>query len=154
MIATTFIKNYTGGALTSFCLLLFPLSLSFAECPPDCSSRQFSIQSMSLSYNSTTRILHVEADHHSRDQENREVDYVDKMTVSVNGDEIIVLHFKHQRDPDRFYDDTMFKAKSGDVISVELFSFGGSNKSLDLTVSDGEISETQNVATQESEATY
>ena len=48
----------------------------------------------------------------------------------------------------------MFKAKSGDVISVELFSFGGSNKSLDLTVSDGEISETQNVATQESEATY
>ena len=104
MIATTFIKNYTGGALTSFCLLLFPLSLSFAECPPDCSSRQFSIQSMSLSYNSTTRILHVEADHHSRDQENREVDYVDKMTVSVNGDEIIVLHFKHQRAPDRFYD--------------------------------------------------
>ena len=73
----TFTKNSMGLALALVCSMSFPLSAGFAGCPPDCFSRQFSIQRMALSYNSLTTFLHVEADHHSRNEE------VGKLIMSV-----------------------------------------------------------------------
>jgi len=137
--------------LALVCLSFFPLSIAFAHHDSDDSYHRLSIQSMFLSYNSLSKVLHVEADHHARDEEDREVDYVSKMTVSVNGDEKITLHFMHQSDPDMFSDDALLKAKSGDVIMVELFSESGSDKSLNLTVSDEIITETRSVQTEGSE---
>ena len=106
---------------------------------------------MSLTYNKATTFLYVEADHHSRNEKNEEVDHVNKMTVSLNGKIIITLHFNHQKDPDRFSKFVMFKAKAGDAIAVNLFSSGGGTSSLELTVSHENITEIRSVDTQSSE---
>lgn len=149
---TTLVKKSTGLALVLVCLTFFPLSSGYADCPPDCSSHEFSISRMSLAFDAATKLLHIEADHHSRDRYNQEVDYVGKLTISLNGKQIIVLHFKHQVDPDEFLFDVMVKAKAGDVISVVLYTKVGGTKSLDLTVSNELISEIQSVDTQSSQS--
>ena len=96
------------------------------------------IQNIRLSYNSDTNTLHVSAKHRTG---STDTEYVNKMVVSLNGTVVTTLTYNSKPDPDRFSDNVAIKAKSGDVIGVELYSNDGDDKSLNVNIADAQVSE-------------
>ena len=103
------------------CLLIFPVSVSFATPPV----------SISLAYDSGKGSLHVEAIHPSF---NLEKSYVRLMNVYLNGQQVSTLNYFKQNDNNEFTDDVPLTAQVGDVIKVELFCTLGGDMSKELTV--------------------
>ncbi len=91
----------------------------------------YPIQSITLSYDLTRNLLHVDAVHHADNWEN---DYVRLMTVAVNGQILASYDYYHQTSAAGFSDSVEVKAVPGDVITVVLYLTGGMSKSQDLTV--------------------
>ena len=118
-------------------IFILLLSISMPVLAQDI-SRTALIQNIRLSYNSDTNILHVSAKHRTG---STDTEYVDKMTVSLNGTVVTTLNYNSKPDPDYFSDNVPVKAKAGDVIGVQLFSNDGDNKSLDVNISDAQVSE-------------
>ena len=116
--------------LSLFFSLIFPISITLANNPPS-QDALFPIQSVSLSYDLKTSVLHVDAVHPS---DNWERDYVRMMTVSLNGQLVSTLNYYHQTKPSGFSDDVSLNAKPGDVITVHVFCTQGNSISQDLTV--------------------
>jgi hypothetical protein len=110
-----------------FLLLVIPVSISFST-PPT---------SITLSYDASKGILHVEAIHPSF---NLEKSYVRLMNVYVNGNQVSTMNYSRQDDPNKFTDDVPVSAQEGDVIKVDLFCSLGGELAQELTVTKPEAS--------------
>ncbi len=109
--------------------LLTSPSLSFAATSQEVF---FPVSNITLSYDTKTSMLHVQAAHPSQ---NWEIDYVNTMTVSVNGNVITSHNYLHQSGSgSQFSDDVSVKAQAGDVISVELDTSHGMSATEQMTV--------------------
>ena len=113
------------------------------------SSKSYYIEGISLAYSSSTSMLSVHAKVRSSDPHN----YVTKMTVSLNGHQFMTVYYKRRKNTEEFADNVVLKAKTGDLITATLYSSEGGNKSLDLSVSDQEITEARSTEKSFSETT-
>jgi len=90
---------------------------------------------------------------HAKQRSSDHHNYVKKMTVSLNGHLVITVHYKDRHGTEEFLDNAILKAKEGDVISAVLYSSEGGNKSLNLNITDAEISEARSSQESFSEST-
>lgn len=83
------------------------------------------IQSVELEYDFEAQMLKIEVMHKTR---NKTQEFVRKIVISKNGQEVEVRYYKIQPDPDKLVVDIAIEAKEGDEFLVQAFSNEGGSK--------------------------